>query len=115
MLKYEKIADGKYKIFVNYSSVYWIIVERKGGIFHIVDDNMTNTDCSALGFDDWSDEVEDLDNGWSDESQCFGMSIKLKWKNIVLEPEGSINAKNIDELCGALEHINICAWCPWDI
>lgn len=142
MLNYEKLEDKKFKIFVNRGFGFsmgnmldvlsgeayqeaqkdnWIIVERKGGVYYIVDDNMTDkegswiTDSTALGFAQWSEEVKDLDNGHSDESQCFEMSNKLQWNEVTMEIDGPMCAENIERLCEALEHVTICAWCPGDI
>lgn len=142
MLKYETLGNKKYKIFINrgygfsitnmldavsgaaaeeVKKASWIIVERKGGVFRLVDDNLTSkdgdwiSDCTDLGFSSWSEEVEDLDNGRSDESQCFEMSNKLQWNEVTLSPDGPFNAVNIKRLCEALEHVIFCAWCPGDI
>jgi hypothetical protein len=98
----------------------WIEVEKRHGSFIITDENMTDkkgnwvVDNTSLGFSGWDDEVKDLDNGYSDESQCFGMSTKLQWNEVVLTLE-SFSAPSIERLCEALEHVGICAWCPGDI
>jgi hypothetical protein len=99
----------------------WIEVEEKEpGVFAVVDDNMTVkdgdwvTENTALGFSQWDDEVEDLDAGNSDESQCFGMSSHLKWQDVDLMPE-EFRAPSIERLKEALNHVAICAWCPGDI
>lgn len=98
----------------------WIEVERKGsGLFVVTDDNLTEkgddpSDQSSLGFIQWDSEVVDLDNGESDEGQCFGMSNHLKWKDVDMTPH-EYKAPNIKRLKEALQHVAICAWCPWDI
>jgi len=99
----------------------WIEVEEKGpGVFAIADDNMTVKggdsvmEITALGFSQWDDEVEDLDAGNSDESQCFGMSSHLKWQDVDLPPE-EFRAPSVERLKEALNHVAICAWCPGDI
>lgn len=99
----------------------WIEVEEKEpGVFSVVDDNMTVkngdwvTESTALGFSQWDGEVEDLDAGSSDESQCFDMSSHLKWQDVDLTP-GEFRAPSIERLKEALSHVAICAWCPGDI
>jgi hypothetical protein len=99
----------------------WIEVrETQTGVFSIVGDNMTNrngnsiTDITELGFIEWDNEVTDLDKGQSDESQCFGMSEKLKWRDVELTPT-EIRAPSLELLKEALTHVIICAWCPGDI
>lgn len=102
----------------------WIAVEeRNPGIFTVVNDNMTVkngdwvTESTALGFSQWDNEVEDLDGAdeySSDESQCFGMSNHLIWKDVDLKPY-EFRAPSIERLKEALEHVAICAWCPGDI
>jgi hypothetical protein len=99
----------------------WIEVEETTpGNYDIVNDNMTVKDGDgivenvALGFMGWDDEVEDLDNGQSDESQCFGMSDYLRWETVILAPD-HIEAFSINRIKEALKHITIGAWCPGDI
>lgn len=99
----------------------WIEVEEKvEGVFTVINDNMTVkngdsiTENTNLGFSQWDKEVEDLDNGESDESQCFSMSSHLKWKDVDMTPE-EFKAPSIKKLKEALKHVAICAWCPGDI
>ena len=99
----------------------WIEVEeREPGVFAVVDDNMTVKDgdwLSAdtnLGFSEWDEEVEDLDGGYSDEGQCFGMSDHLRWQDVDLTPE-EFHAPSIERVKEALNHVAVCAWCPGDI
>ena len=137
MLTFEKKSKNRYKIYIdrgygmsmgNMLDVIggkvevkgnWIEVEKKHHSFRVVDDNMTVkkgnwvTENTDLGFSWWDKEVTDLD-GNSDESQCFGMSSKLKWNEVIMEPT-RFHAPSIERLCEALEHVNICAWCPGDI
>lgn len=141
MLRYER--DGKgYKIFVNRGYGFsmgnmleiisgqaaeeiqkeqWIKIEKKGGgRWEVVDDNMTVkkgnwvVDNTALGFTAWDDQVTDLDKGYSDESQCFNMSGKLQYGNVVMTPE-SFTGGSIEDIAEALSHVEICSWCPGDI
>jgi len=92
----------------------WIEVEEKEpGVFAVMDDNMT-VKGTARGFSQWDGEVEDLDAGDSDESQCFGMSSHLKWQDVDLTPE-EFCAPSIERLKEALDHVAICAWDPEDI
>lgn len=99
----------------------WIVVESVGGgRYVVVDDNLTVKsddwicDATALGFSGWDDEVEDLDAGDSDESQCFDMSSHLRWNDVDLTPD-EFRAPSIGRLCEALAHVTFCAWCPGDI
>jgi hypothetical protein len=120
-MKYEQIDKKIYKIFL--SDVKWIEVTRGGGVFHLTNDNMTDkkgnwvVDNTNLGIIYWDEEVQSLD-ACSDEAQCFGMSNKVKWKEVVLEEKNGnwiFRAENIDRLCEALGHIDLGAWCPGDI
>lgn len=100
----------------------WIEVEaEKPGVFVVVNDNMTVgdgnwvTENTALGFSWWDDEVENLDAGFSEVSQCFpGMSCYLKWQNVYLTTS-DFRAPSVERLKEALNHVAICAWCPGDI
>jgi hypothetical protein len=98
----------------------WIEVEQKGRVFTVVDENMTDkdgdwiVDSTALGFSSWDAEVKDLDNDQSDASQCFGISMHLKWKDVDMTPD-EFRAPSIERLKEALNHVAICAWCPGDI
>jgi hypothetical protein len=98
----------------------WIDVEeREPGVFTVVDDNLTSgsdwiVDPCNLGFSQWDDEVEDLDAGDSDESQCFGMSDHLRWNDVDLTPY-EYRASSLERLSEALHHVAVCAWCPGDI
>lgn len=103
------------------SPVSWIEVEeREENVFVVVDDNMTVKDGNrlytnvALGFISWDDRVEDLDNGSSDESQCFGMSSRLRWNDVEMTPE-QFRAPSIFRLMEALTRVVMNAWCPGDI
>jgi len=66
-----------------------------------------------IGFSDWGELVLNLDEN-SDPWQCFGISINLQYKNVILFYD-SIEAKNMKEIKEALKHITLCAWNPWDI
>lgn len=99
----------------------WIEVEEtEPGHFEVVDDNMTVkdgdwiTESTNLGLCSWDEEVEDLDAGDSDESQCFGMSSHLKWKDVDIYP-GGFTAPSVERIIEALNHVAMCAWCPGDI
>ena len=98
----------------------WITVKKVSpGVYQIVDNSMTTgdsglTDCCALGFCYWDDEVQDIDAGNSDESQCFEMSDHLRWNDVDITPEG-FKAPSINRLREALKHVGFCAWCPGDI
>lgn len=94
----------------------WIEVEEFApGVFTIVNDSFTDeNDARARGFTSWDNEMQDLDNGWSDEAQCFGMSNHLVWNDVDLTPD-EFRAPSIERLTEALHHVAICAWCPDDI
>lgn len=92
----------------------WIEVSQENYGFTVTGDNITTPSNEALGFVGWSDEVEDMDNGESDESQCFGMSNSLKWNEVIMTP-GRFEVASIERLCEALEHVRISSWCPGDI
>lgn len=77
---------------------------------------------TSLGFAHWDKEVESLDDdnndGCSDEAMCFGMSNRLRWKDVELvqgQYYSLYRAPNIDRLKDALSHVYICAWCILDI
>lgn len=98
----------------------WIKVEEiSSGVFKIVDNSMTD-ECNvlsgawALGLCFWDEEVEDLDAGNSDGSQCFGMSDHLRWKDVEISPD-ELCAPSLDLLKEALSHVAFCSWCPYDI
>lgn len=100
---------------------FWIVVEQVAcGRYVVVEDNLTVKsddrlwDDLELGFIGWDDEVEDLDAGDSEESQCFGMSNRLRWNDVDLTPE-EFRAPSIERLREALVHVTLCAWCPDDI
>jgi hypothetical protein len=99
----------------------WIEVEEKEtGVFEVVDNNMTVKDGdplkkdTALGFSQWDEGVEDLDNGQSDERRWLGISSHLRWQDVNLTPD-RYTAPNIERLKEALTHVVICAWCLGDI
>ena len=99
----------------------WIDVEeRTPGVFTVVDENLTTkdgdwiVDDTSLGFSSWDEEVADLDAGNSDESQCFGMSDRLVWKDVELTPY-EFRAPSVERLIESFNHVEICAWCPGDI
>lgn len=142
MLKYQKITRKNktiYRIFINRGYGYtsgnmlealsgeiqkenWIEVERKAGQYFLVDENLTDKkgywvyDNTELGFVHWDEEVLNLDNMDSDEAQCFDISNKLKWNEVILNLNlKSFRAKSIERLCEALEHVTINSWCAGDI
>lgn len=93
----------------------WIEVEEtEPGQFEVVGNNMTSDRSPELGFSAWDDQVRDLDNGESDESQCFGMSCRLRWGRVYLSPD-SFTAPSVRKLKEALKHVVYCAWDPDDI
>jgi len=96
----------------------WIEVqEASAGVFIVTDDNMTDDDNTCLGFVAWDGEVEDLDCGSSDESQCFGMSDHLRWNDVDLRlmHVKEFRAPSISRLVEALSHVTLTAWDPYDI
>jgi hypothetical protein len=100
----------------------WIKVkEDPPGTFSVIDDNMTVkggdwiTEATALGFSAWDAEMQDLDNGESDASQCFQMSEHLRYGDDVDLTPDEFKAPSIEALAVALDHVAICAWCPGDI
>ncbi|MDB5194185.1 MAG: hypothetical protein JWN50_199 [Parcubacteria group bacterium] len=102
---------------VQESSGEWIEVEEMSqGVFTIIGDGMTG-EYLTLGIWLWDDEVEDLDAGNSDESQCFGMSDHLKWGDVEFDLclMMEIRASSLDQLKEALKHVVFCAWDPEDI
>ena len=96
-MKYEILDKKTYKIFLN--EIKWIEVTRGGGVFHLTNDNMTDKkgnwvyDNTALGIIYWDEEVQSLDNN-SDEAQCFDMSNKVKWNEVILEEKNNKNGSN---------------------
>ncbi len=137
MLKYDKIGKKTYRIYVNRGyglsagnlidgvaevplPTSWIEVEKKGGYFYLVNENLTKKkgnwikDNTDLGFASWDDTVQNIDYENSDEAQCFDMSRRLKWQEVIMTTK-SFQAKTIERLCEALEHVVFTAWCPGDI
>jgi len=111
--------SNTHKIFVNDGTEWIVVREEDSGHFVIIDDSMTEegdwlSDCIDLGLCDWNSEVQDIDAGDSDESQCFGMSTHLVWKDVTITPS-SIEASSLERLSEALTHITFCSWCPGDI
>jgi len=114
----------------------WILVEeREPHVFTVVDENLTSryydhdeewyyddyyddevddypyTKHIILGFSQWDEEVEDLDTGFSEEAQRYGMSCRLIWQDVYLTPY-EFRASSVERLAEALTHVAICAWCP---
>ena len=114
----------------------WIIVEElKPYVFTVVDENLTSkyhendddwyydgyydedvddylsTRRIILGFSQWDEEVDDLDTGFSEESQRYGMSCRLIWQDVYLTPY-EFRASSLVRLIEAFNHVAICAWCP---
>lgn len=98
----------------------WIEVERKAGCYYLIDNSMTDkkgnwvVDNTELSFAGWDETVQNLDNMQSEEGEIFGMSNKLKWNEVILEPK-KFQAKTIERLQEALEHISFCSWCAGDL
>ncbi len=98
----------------------WIDVEeREPGVFVLVGENLTSGsnstfDRTELGFAQWDDEVEDLDNGRSEESHCLGISTALRWQEVRFAPR-EYCAPSLERLTEAFGHVALCAWCPGDI
>jgi DNA repair ATPase RecN len=96
------------------------VEETEPGIFTIVDDSITVKDGDPMAdetnicFRSWDDSVQDLDNGDSDISQCFGMSDHLQWEDVELT-ESEIRAPSLNRLKEALQHVEIISYCPGDI
>jgi hypothetical protein len=97
----------------------WIEVERKAGIYYLIDNSMTVkngnwvVDNTQLAFAGWDETVQNIDK-YSEEGDIFDMSNKLKWNEVILEPN-KFQAKTIERLQEALQHVSFCAWCAGDI
>lgn len=97
--------------------------ERKFIEVQETDDDLTKKDgydlydATALAFSGWDLEVDDIDASQSDESQCFGMSSHLMWKEVDLRLRGDreFRAPSIGRLKEALTHVTFTAFCPGDI
>lgn len=98
----------------------WLEVEEYAtGHYMVVGENITQKTETperglALGFTKWDNEVEDLDNGRSGGSSCFGISDHLKWNDVELTIT-EFKAASFGRLLEALEHVTIEPWCPDDI
>jgi hypothetical protein len=99
----------------------WIEVEETSpGVFDVVNDDFTVKNGDAIieatdrGIMSWDSECKDIDNGQSDEAQCFGHSTEVHWNEVIMMPDG-FRAPSIERLKEALKHISIAAWCPGDI
>lgn len=91
----------------------WLeIEEREPHIFTVVGENLTE-EGECLGFSKWNNEVVDLDAGNSCGSQLFEISNHLAWKDVTLTPS-KLMAPSVERLIEALDHVEICAWDPWD-
>lgn len=91
----------------------WIEVEQDDDEFRVVGDNFTRCGRSR-GICRWHDEVEDLDCGWSDVGQCFNMSERLRWKDVVITPSWFL-APSVAMLKEALQRVTFCDYDPDDI
>jgi len=110
---------------VNGGKTEKIVLERSGkGIFRIVDSTIDNLilskkgnslhDATELGFNNLASGCEDLDAGTSDQSQCFGISSKVRYLDVIITP-GKIEAKSVREIKEAVKHLRFVAWCLGDI
>ena len=112
------------KIHIN-DSEDWIIVKKIAkNTYEIESDSITDdgdwiTKCTALGITDWRDGAENLDVSGpdsyeSDGMQCFGISDKVKYKDVIFD--GSIiYAPSIAAIQEAVRHITFSAWCAGDV
>ncbi len=96
------------------------VEETEPGVFKIVGDSITKKfgdpiiDVTHIGFGEWDESILDLDNNYSDISQCFGMSEHLQWEDVELTVD-EIKAPSLNRLKEALQHIEIAPYCPGDI
>ncbi len=99
------------------SERYWLEVEElTKGEFTVVGDNFTGHPRKGLerGITAWTAEVSDLDGGFSDVGQCFGMSERLQWRDVSITPD-SFRAPSVRKLKEALTRVVFCAYDPGDI
>jgi hypothetical protein len=100
-------------------SGYIEVVEQKPGKYSIVDNNLVEagaptTSKTRLGFSSWDNDVEDLDDGTSEQSQKLSVSSHLRWKNVELR-EQSIRASSLDDVKQALDKITLSSWSEGDL
>lgn len=96
------------------SSKDWVEVKKvSSGIYEVVGygifGHVDSFGNNALGIRKWDEEVVDLDAGNSDESQCFGMSDHLRWKDVDIRAE-EFRASSLQRLQEALTHVVFCVW-----
>ena len=124
MSLYEKSGNG-YKIYVQRpdfteeydTEMYWIKVEKKGGgNWIIVDENVTDKRknpiryATEFGYYEYDEEVV---NHSGPNTRSRGCSDKLQYKDVFVKVK-SIQAKTIEEIAEAFDHIIVHSYCPGD-
>lgn len=115
-------VEAKGNITVQQGHWFEVVWSEDSGAFMLVDENLTNkedrsrwpADKTALAFYKWDEQVVDLDDGFSDEGSCFGMSNHVLWNDVNLTPT-IYRAPSIERLKEAFTHVTFCAWCSGDI
>jgi len=62
-----------------------------------------------IGYINWDDEVEDLDDGSTPQSKAKGISSHLQWNDVSLTEE-SVAGTSIQDIEKALSHTNLTVW-----
>lgn len=95
------------------------VVEQKPGKYVIIKSDLVEEGDPAkvktrLGFSSWESEVEDLDDGISEQSQKLHVSSHLRWDDVELR-ENSIRAASLDKLKEALSKVTLSSWSEGDL
>ena len=98
---------------------YIEVVEQKPGKYSIVSNNLVESGApttakTRLGFSSWDNDVEDLDDGTSEQSQKLSVSSHLRWNDVELR-EQSIRASSLDDVKQALTKITLSSWSEGDL
>ena len=99
-----------HQISVNGGEAYIQVEKTSVGEYAVMGDSLTTKvgdtlrNDLALEFSEWDGDVTDLDNGQSDESQCFGLSAKLQWGEVIFSPE-TIKANNLKSIEDRGKHL----------
>jgi len=87
----------------------WTIIQN--GLTEKGDPQLRKT---RLGFSAWTNDVEDLDDGASPQSQRLNVSCHLKWDSVEIRG-AKIRAPSIEKLKEALKRITFAAWSEGDL
>lgn len=99
----------------------WLDVRfERQGIWEIMGNSATSgtdplRDCINLGYSPKGEDVIDLDDGRSEESQYFGISGHIRVDGKVDLVGRRILANSEQEMVESLTKVTLLAWCPGDL